>query len=200
MLSFRRRNNFKIMNSYRNNSILVGISIMLLLLASACLFREDPRPDAGLNKSEKLTTSDLNQYINPYCRLNPNTIVCNFLNYNFEITDVTAYSRDSIVAFDRNNPQNRISLRFQNIFDQNGTYKITSSSYITEIKNSEVYITLRGNKFGGKPMFHFLKSGEVSVKQTASGYDLVYCDAYFDYNVNGIKYLGIMSAHFVVNN
>ncbi len=172
--------------------------LLLMVAASGCLFRDDPRPDSYLDNSEKLTTPDLRIYMNPYCRLDPNTVSCNFLNYNFENLEVVSFNRDSVVAIDKNSSKNRISIVFQNLFDQNGTYKITPNSYLQALKNNEVYVTLRGNKYGNNSMVHYLKNGDISVKQTDTGFDLAFCDAGFDYYLNGVLTSGQISGHFIV--
>jgi hypothetical protein len=170
--------------------------IVLSTILSGCYYDSDPRPQSLITDDSKITSDILPVYKTPKCSLPENSIECSYLNYAFDIDMVKKYGRDSIVAWEKNNPQNSILILFNNIYDQDGSYEIRQS--ILYSGTSTTCIVLRGNKYGGTNQITACNSGVLLLKTTPTGFDIVICDAPFNYNLNFKSYTGKFSAHFIV--
>jgi hypothetical protein len=171
------------------------IGFIPLIFITGCSYDNESRPDYYLNGDYKVTSPNLPAYQTPFCKLDDNVIECSYLNYAFEIDTSKKYGRDSIVAWDKSQPKNRLKIRFEKMYDQDGTYSINQS---INSQNYNVYISIQGDNFGVSNQESFLTSGNMSLKAVPNGWDLVVCDAPFEYRLNGYTKIGNLSTHIVV--
>lgn len=99
------------------------------------------------------------------------------------------------MAWDANNRSNRIKLNFQRIYDQDGFYVIKDGGFQKGIFMAGMEI--KGNSLGPKSQRSFCTSGKLYIKKVLTGWDIVICDATFEYNVLSSYHNGVMSAHWV---
>lgn len=171
--------------------------LIFSLIVSGCFYNSEPRPDYKLTEDFKITSSGLPAYSTPPCILPENTMECSYLNYEFDITEVRKYGRDSIVAWDAKKPANRIKIYCQRIYDQDGTYVILDGGYRPGV--FMVIVEIKGNSLGSSnSQSSVCTSGQLYIKKTLTGWDVVICDATFKYSVLSGNYNGIMKAHFVI--
>jgi hypothetical protein len=174
------------------------LCLAALILMGGCYLPDEPRPMYMLDNNVTLTSEKLEPYASPPCTLGVNAIECSFLNYNFEITDVKLFGKDSIIAWEKDNPSNKVVIRFSRLLDQDGIYAIREP-YNGNLTLINPQVILSGNKFEKTILTNNITKGKLYLKDMGSKYDLVICNADFYYRLNEKLYTGLFSAHFVVS-
>lgn len=169
--------------------------LMANLVLLGCTSNSIPRPDKMDESEMTFRVTSLLPYSTPPCTPDTNSVECDYLNFGFEI-DASTINKDTMVFWEKANPQNTIKIFFDGIIDQDGVYEIS-----TYIPNEKIYrgvrVKISGNKLGTKIIEKSLYNGKLYFKTLNGKYDIIICGGLFEYYVNVTK-VANFNAHFVI--